>query len=68
MDEAQCSGMYGKEAWGGDVDPFILVKVEKAEETEGNPIMSLAIFEWKDEPLIGQYLPSDKDQVYFFPR
>lgn len=64
MDEAQCSGMYGKKSWGGDVDPFILLKVDKVEEKEENPLMSLAIFEWKDENLIGQYLPSDKDQVF----
>ena len=56
--------MYGKKSWGGDVDPFILVKVNKVEAKDDNPLMSLAIFEWKDEPLIGQYLPGDKDQVF----
>ncbi|KAK2871982.1 hypothetical protein FQN49_002659 [Arthroderma sp. PD_2] len=52
-DRQQCSGMYGKKAWGGDVNPFILLKVEAVEDKK-NPIMSLVMFEWKDEELIGR--------------
>lgn len=51
----QCTGMYGKKAWGGDVDPFILLAVDKVEKPEkSDPLMSVVIFEWKDEELIGR--------------
>jgi hypothetical protein len=46
--------MYSRKAWGGAVEPFILTKFIKVpDEIPGDPIVSLIIFEWKDEPLIG---------------
>ncbi|KAL1954166.1 hypothetical protein VTO42DRAFT_1574 [Malbranchea cinnamomea] len=59
----QCSGMYSRKAWGGDVDPFILVKVNKVEVKDSDPLMSLLIFEWKDENLIGRYPPGDEEKL-----
>jgi len=53
--------MYSRKAWGGNVDPFILVKFSKAETTEGDPLASLVIFEWNDEELIGEYRSGDSD-------
>ncbi|GLI72573.1 membrane protein ptm1 [Penicillium ochrochloron] len=57
----RCSGMYSRKAWGGSVDPFILVKFSKAENQEGDPLASLVIFEWNDEELIGQYRSGDAE-------
>lgn len=55
--------MYSRKAWGGAVDPFILTKFIKSPEgTTGDPIASLVIYEWKDEPLIG-ILPPDGSKV-----
>ncbi|KAJ5802908.1 uncharacterized protein N7503_005358 [Penicillium pulvis] len=51
----RCSGMYSRKAWGGNIDPFILVKFSKSAATQGDPLASLVIFEWQDEELIGQY-------------
>ena len=52
----RCSGMYSRKSWGGSVDPFILTKFLKdTEEEEGDPLVSIVIFEWQDEPLIGGY-------------
>ena len=50
--------MYSRKAWGGPVDPFILTKFMPS-QIEGNddPIVSLIIFEWQDEDLIGRYPP-----------
>lgn len=53
--------MYSRKAWGGNVDPFILVKFSKAENQEGDPLASLVIFEWNDEELIGQYRSDDAE-------
>lgn len=59
-----CSGMYSRKSWGGDVDPFILVKfikpddVVEAEDQDPDPIVSLVIFEWNDRPLIGAEVPA----------
>jgi hypothetical protein len=50
--------MYSKNAWGGPIDPFILVKfTDVGKDQEGDPIVSLVVFEWKDEEYIG-ILPS----------
>lgn len=57
----RCSGMYSRKAWGGDVDPFILVKFTKSEAQESDPLASLVIFEWSDEGLIGQYRSDDAE-------
>ncbi|KAF3483449.1 PTM1 [Arthroderma uncinatum] len=51
----QCSGMYGKKAWGGDINPFILLRMESVKDKK-DQIMSLVMFEWKDEDLIGRNL------------
>ncbi|KAJ5122251.1 WD-40 repeat protein [Penicillium atrosanguineum] len=58
----RCSGMYSRKAWGGSVDPFILVKFTKSNVPEGDPLASLVIFEWNDENLIGEYR-NDGDEV-----
>lgn len=52
--------MYSKKAWGGSVDPFILVKF-LPDHTEGDsdPIASVIIFEWQDEGLIGRRPPGE---------
>jgi hypothetical protein len=45
--------MYSRKAWGGDVEPFILTKfIKAADDTPEDPIVSLIIYEWKDEGLI----------------
>lgn len=53
--------MYSRKAWGGSVDPFILVKFAKSEVKESDPLASLVIFEWSDEPLIGRYRSDDAE-------
>ena len=46
--------MYSKTSWGGDVDPFILIKfVQAAPEVDKDDIVSLVMFEWRDEDLVG---------------
>ncbi|KAK6350043.1 hypothetical protein TWF696_006292 [Orbilia brochopaga] len=59
-DRQRCSGMYGPRAWGGRVSPFIEVKFvpdPPANDDEAKDIddwaVSLLIFEYKDEHLIG---------------
>jgi hypothetical protein len=52
----RCSGMYSRVSWGGPVDPYISVlftDVGKSDATD--PIVSLVVFEWKDENYIGVY-------------
>jgi len=52
----RCSGMYSRKSWGGSVDPFILTRFMKDEsKDDGDPLVSIVIFEWQDEPLIGRY-------------
>ncbi|KAJ9639037.1 uncharacterized protein PV06_07405 [Exophiala oligosperma] len=51
----RCSGMYSRKSWGGSVEPFILVKyLPDHTEDDTDPVSSLIIFEWSDEPLIGR--------------
>jgi len=50
----RCAGMYGRKSWGGNVDPFILVKLMKPVDPK-EATVSLLIFEWNDEELIGRY-------------
>jgi hypothetical protein len=53
----RCSGMYSRKSWGGQVEPFILVKFRNTTiEGDGDPLVSLVIFEWNDEALIGRHL------------
>ncbi|KAI1772408.1 lung seven transmembrane receptor-domain-containing protein [Hypoxylon cercidicola] len=50
----KCAGMYSKSAWGGALEPFILVNfLNQTVEGDEDPIVSLLIFEWKDQDLIG---------------
>lgn len=56
--------MYSRKSWGGNIDPFILVKFVKPDdlpETE-DPIVSLVVFEWSDRPLIGATVPTEDGQ------
>lgn len=54
----RCAGMYNRQDWGGPVDPYILVNFDKFTVTDGSdPVVSLVIFEWRDEELIGRLLP-----------
>ena len=56
----KCSGMYSRKAWGGQVEPFILVKfVNNGERNKGieDPAVGLVIWEWKDTLLLGK--PND---------
>lgn len=47
-------GMYDRNDWGGPVDPFILAEFPNITvEGDKDPIVSLIIFEWRDEWLIG---------------
>lgn len=59
----RCQGMYSQQAWGGPVDPFILLKFLPYEGDQ-DPVVSLVIFEWKDEDLIGVYASADATQVW----
>ncbi|PWY67164.1 hypothetical protein BO70DRAFT_366340 [Aspergillus heteromorphus CBS 117.55] len=66
QDEAhrqRCSGMYSRKAWGGNVDPFILTKfIQAPGSSESNPLVSMVIFEWTDENLIGRLVPGDSGE------
>ena len=54
--------MYSRKAWGGNIDPFILTRFAKAPASdEGDPIVSLVIFEWEDEGLIGRPVSGDAE-------
>lgn len=56
--------MYSKSAWGGDTDPFILTKFIKVDsESDEDPLVSLVIFEWKDEDLVGVWPSEDAAKV-----
>ena len=52
--------MYSKKSWGGQVEPFILVKFIKNGEKNKDvqdPSVGVVIWEWKDTLLLGK--PSD---------
>lgn len=54
--------MYSRKAWGGSVDPFILVRfAQDTEAGEGDPLASLVVFEWSDEELIGKSISDDPE-------
>ena len=55
--------MYSRKAWGAEVDPFILTKFAKVEDgtTTQDNLVSLVIFEWGDESLIGRPVPGTDD-------
>jgi hypothetical protein len=54
--------MYGKSSWGGDVVPYIQAVFERY-EGEADPIVSLIIFEWRDEDYIGKLPTPDATKV-----
>lgn len=59
--------MYSRKSWGGNVDPFILTKfAQQTIPEETDPIVSLVIFEWHDEELIGRAMPGDPQVRYLF--
>ncbi|KAI9718375.1 MAG: hypothetical protein M1812_004096 [Candelaria pacifica] len=62
----RCSGMYSRNSWGGDVDPFILAKFEKVDvEGDVDPLVSMVIFEWRDENYVGKLAtPDSKEREY----
>ncbi len=61
----RCSGMYSRKSWGGSVDPFILVDLEKqTPDGDADPIVSLVIFEWRDEGFVGRYPSPEAIEVW----
>jgi hypothetical protein len=57
--------MYSRKAWGGAVDPHILVKfIKETAENDSDPIASMVIFEWKDYDLVGVLPAGDSIQVF----
>ncbi|KAF4294025.1 hypothetical protein CNMCM8686_004576 [Aspergillus fumigatus] len=65
QDEAhrqRCSGMYSRKAWGGSIDPYIeTVFVKDNEAGDSDPLVSVVIFEWSDENLIGRSVSDDPE-------
>ena len=60
----QCQGMYSRKAWGGDTDPFVLTKfIKNTPKEDEDPVVSLVIFEWRDEDLVGVWPSEDAPQV-----
>ena len=56
--------MYSKQSWGGDVDPFILTKIMKSTpEGDEDPLVSLVMYEWRDEDLVGVWPSADAAKV-----
>ena len=56
--------MYSRKAWGGDTDPFVLTKfIKNTPKEDEDPIVSLVIFEWRDEDLVGVWPSKDAPQV-----
>ncbi len=60
--------MYSRTAWGGDVDPFISAKFIQVEPGEGedvdpDPMVSVVVFEWRDENLVGVWPSDDSTEV-----
>jgi len=57
--------MFSRKAWGGSVDPFILLKFVKPDNIPDNedPIVSVVIFEWEDKSRIGVKPAEDSVEV-----
>ncbi|KAL9003849.1 MAG: hypothetical protein Q9188_003310 [Gyalolechia gomerana] len=55
----QCSGMYSKKGWGGDMDPYIQATIKKAPPPDQDELVSLVVFEFRDEDLIGVWPSPD---------
>lgn len=46
--------MYSQKAWGGPVEPFILVNfIKAAQKSVSDSLIALVVYEWRDEDLIG---------------
>lgn len=61
--------MYSRKAWGGNTDPYILTKFIKPDKGKGDggngdPTVSLVVFEWSDRDLIG-HVTAEVDQYGF---
>jgi hypothetical protein len=55
--------MYSKSAWNGAVEPYIQVFFMNATgQPDPDPVVSLVIFEWKDEHFIGYPDPEHPGQ------
>ncbi|KAH8895110.1 hypothetical protein GQ53DRAFT_642241 [Thozetella sp. PMI_491] len=61
----RCSGMYSRNTWGGPVEPYISVKfTDVGKDSSADPVVSLVIFEWKDEDFIGiRANPDDPQKI-----
>ncbi|KAL8932675.1 MAG: hypothetical protein Q9211_006181 [Gyalolechia sp. 1 TL-2023] len=56
----QCSGMYSKKGWGGDINPYVQTTIEKAPPPDDqDAFVSLVVFEFRDEDLIGVWPSPD---------
>ena len=62
----QCAGMWSKKSWGGDIDPFIVVKFKANPDSQGDEIVSLLIFEWEDGNYLGRLPSEDSEEVYIY--
>lgn len=56
--------MYSRKAWGGNTDPYILTKFITPDEVEGDPTVSLVVFEWSDRDLIGHVTEERNEYGY----
>lgn len=56
--------MYSKKGWGGDTDPFILTTFDKPSTPDDKDVfVSLVVFEFRDEDLIGVWPSPDAPEV-----
>ena len=56
--------MYSRKAWGGDTDPFVLTKfVKTTPKGDEDPVVSLVIYEWRDEDFVGVWPTADAVEV-----
>ena len=54
--------MYSKGSWGGSVNPFILTKFDNSSSKDNqDSVVSVAIFEWRDEHFLGVPTKDSKD-------
>jgi hypothetical protein len=60
--------MYSKKSWGGQVEPFILVKFindpEKNKDV-GDATVGVVVWEWKDSNLLGKPTDLPIDEVCY---
>lgn len=54
--------MYSRKAWGGNVNPYIIIKfIHQDIPEDQDPLVSLVMFEWQDKDLIGKPTPAGGD-------